>query len=227
MKLLLCMSVRFICISTRGCYLILFGLRKDLGSLFMELCVQKRGCWKSRTRLDALLLLPHHGSFWSSLYSFLWQTAMLLCDLGAGSKRGFCAVMDQNSQNASQSLKAKESVFHIFIKLFSLEKVFFKNIGNASWGVPYMVEEYNISLDGWTVNYWFILCVHNTQVPIFIFLSVHLKYVQRINLLMVAFPGFSEQVTWILALIIPERKNLAKINDLCGAVSCHRCGHFG
>lgn len=40
----------------------------------------------------------------------------------------------------------------------------------------------------------------NTQISIFIYLA------QRTSLLIVALPGFCEQITWILALILPARK---------------------
>lgn len=99
MKLLCCMSVRFICISALGCYLTLFWLGRggDLCSLFMESSEQKRGCWKSRTRVDALFLLPHHRSFCSSstlisvadcwchavVWPWGWEQKRLLCSDGS------------------------------------------------------------------------------------------------------------------------------------------------
>lgn len=57
-------------------------------------------------------------AFGLPLHSFLWQTVgvMLLCDLGAGSRRGFCVVMDQSclelSKCKSEAQGQRVSVSH-------------------------------------------------------------------------------------------------------------------
>lgn len=72
-----------------------------------------------------------------------------------------------------------------------------------------------------------IYCYMNSDIWCEAFICVYLNDAKITGLLIVALPGFCEQITWILALKLPVRKNVTKITDSHSTAACYKCGPFG
>lgn len=72
-----------------------------------------------------------------------------------------------------------------------------------------------------------IYCYVNSDIWFEAFICVYLNDAQITSLLIVALSVFCEQITWILALKLPVRKDITKITDSHTTAACYKCGPFG
>lgn len=72
-----------------------------------------------------------------------------------------------------------------------------------------------------------IYCYVNSDIWFEAFIRVYLNDAQITSLLIVALSVFCEQITWILALKLPVRKDITKITDSHTTAACYKCGPFG